>query len=39
MFVAAGSQIGWTNVYGENIYDKIFEKDAKEEECECCCED
>ncbi|MFZ2499680.1 carboxymuconolactone decarboxylase family protein [Methanosarcina sp.] len=39
MFVAAGSQIGWTNVYGENIYDKIFEKDAKEEEFECCCED
>ena len=27
MFVAAGSQIGWTNVYGENIYNKILEKD------------
>ena len=25
MFVAAGSQIRWTNVYGENILDKIFE--------------
>ncbi|HOW15555.1 carboxymuconolactone decarboxylase family protein [Methanosarcina sp.] len=36
MFVAAGSQIGWTNVYGENIYDKIFEGD-KEEEYSCCC--
>lgn len=29
MFVAAGSQIGWTNVHGENIYDKIFEKDGE----------
>ena len=29
MFVAAGSQIGWTNIYGENIYDKIFEKDKR----------
>ncbi len=39
MFIAAGSQIGWTNIYGENIYDKIFEKDKdkKEEDC-CCCE-
>ena len=36
MFVAAGSQIGWTNIYGENVYDKIFEKDKDEEEC-CCC--
>ncbi|KKH99971.1 carboxymuconolactone decarboxylase [Methanosarcina sp. 1.H.T.1A.1] len=39
MFVAAGSQIGWTNIYGENIYDKIFEKDKDEEKCCCCCED
>lgn len=43
MFVAAGSQIGWTNVYGENIYDKIFKKDAKEDakedDCGCCCKD
>ncbi|KKH46272.1 carboxymuconolactone decarboxylase family protein [Methanosarcina sp. 1.H.A.2.2] len=39
MFVAAGSQIGWTNIYGENVYDKIFEKDKDEEECCCCCED
>ena len=41
MFVAAGSQIGWTNVYAESIYDKIFEKDMeeKEEDCCCCCKD
>jgi AhpD family alkylhydroperoxidase len=40
MFVAAGSQIGWTNIYEGNIYDKIFEKDKEEEEdCCCCCED
>jgi AhpD family alkylhydroperoxidase len=43
MFVAAGSQIGWTNVYSDNIYDKIFKKDAeddaKEDECGCCCKD
>ena len=41
MFIAAGSQIGWTNVYIENIYDKIFDKDlkedTKEDECGCCC--
>lgn len=37
MFVAAGSQIGWTNVYGENIYDKIFKKDENEEDSCCCC--
>ena len=29
MFIAAGSQIGWTNVYIENIYDKIFKKIAE----------
>jgi AhpD family alkylhydroperoxidase len=43
MFVAAGSQIGWTNVYEENIYDKILKNDAKEElkddVCGCCCKD
>ena len=40
MFIAAGSQIGWTNIYEENVYDKIFEKDTKEEEdCNCCCGD
>lgn len=39
MFVAAGSQIGWTNIYGENVYDKIFEKDKDKEDCCCCCED
>jgi AhpD family alkylhydroperoxidase len=37
VFVAAGSQIGWTNIYGENIFDKIFEKDVKEEDSCCCC--
>ena len=41
MFIAAGSQIGWTNVYIENIYDTIFDKDteeaAKEDDCGCCC--
>lgn len=36
MFVAAGSQIGWTNVYGENIYNKILENERTEEES-CCC--
>jgi AhpD family alkylhydroperoxidase len=31
MFIAAGSQIGWTNIYNENVYDKIFnKKDEKE---------
>ena len=39
MFVAAGSQIGWTNIYGESIYDKIFEKDQEKEDCCCCCKD
>lgn len=43
MFIAAGSQIGWTNIYGENIYDKIFgkneEKDKEKEDCCCCCKD
>ena len=44
MFVAAGSQIGWTNIYSENIYDKIFNKKDKKEaaneaakEDVCCC--
>ena len=36
MFVSAGSQMGWTNIYEENIYEKIFGKDKNEEEC-CCC--
>lgn len=39
VFVAAGSQIGWTNVYSENIFDKIFEKDREEEDSCCCCEE
>ena len=37
MFIAAGSQIGWTNIYAESIYDKIFEKDKEKEDCSCCC--
>ena len=37
MFIAAGSQIGWTKVYGEDIYNRIFEKDMEEEDCSCCC--
>jgi AhpD family alkylhydroperoxidase len=39
MFIAAGSQIGWTNIYAESIYDKIFEKDKQKEDCCCCCKD
>lgn len=39
MFIAAGSQIGWTNIYAESIYDKIFEKDKDKEDCCCCCKD
>lgn len=39
MFVAAGSQIGWTNIYGENIYNKIFENNKEEKDCCCCCKD
>ncbi|MGB9928175.1 MAG: carboxymuconolactone decarboxylase family protein [Methanosarcina sp.] len=39
MFVAAGSQIGWTNVYEKGIYEKIFEKNKDEGEYCCCCED
>jgi AhpD family alkylhydroperoxidase len=46
MFIAAGSQIGWTNIYTENIYDKIFNKAdeketgkeaAKDDICGCGC--
>lgn len=39
MFVAAGSQIGWTNIYGENIDNKIFEKNKEEKDYCCCCKD
>jgi len=42
MFVAAGSQIGWTNIYGKNIYDSIFEEKGPEKTPEkkgCCCGD
>ena len=46
MFIAAGSQIGWTNIYTENIYDRIFDKKGEEEAgnedvcgCGCGCKD
>jgi len=42
MFIAAGSQIGWTNVYDKNIYDSIFEEKELEKPKEkkgCCCGD
>ncbi len=31
MFIAAGSQIGWTNDLGKNVYDLIFEYQKSEE--------
>jgi AhpD family alkylhydroperoxidase len=46
MFIAGGTQIGWTNVYTENVYDKIFNKKdekeavkeaAKDDICGCGC--
>lgn len=46
MFIAGGTQIGWTNIYTENVYDKIFTKKdekesskeaAKDEICGCGC--
>jgi AhpD family alkylhydroperoxidase len=40
MFRAGGSQLGWTNVYGENVYGLIFgEKKVEESEKDkgCCC--
>jgi hypothetical protein len=40
MFIAAGSQIGWTDVYSKNIYDSIFEeKESEKPEGKkgCCC--
>ncbi len=42
MFIAAGSQIGWTNIYGKNVYDSIFqqkEPEKPEEKKRCCCGD
>lgn len=38
MFVAAGSQIGWTNVY-DKIFEKDQEKGQEKEDCCCCCKD
>lgn len=40
MFIAAGSQIGWTNIYTENVYGLVFEeKEPKGSEMDkgCCC--
>jgi AhpD family alkylhydroperoxidase len=40
MFIAGGSQLGWTNVYSENVYGLIFEEKKSEEpgnEKGCCC--
>ncbi len=40
MFISGGSQIGWTNVYSENVYGLIFEEKNSEEpgnEKGCCC--
>jgi AhpD family alkylhydroperoxidase len=39
MFIAAGSQIGWTKIYEESIHDKIFGKNEEAEACGCCCGD
>ena len=42
MFIAAGSQLGWTNIYGKNVYDSIFEEKEPEKPGEkkgCCCGD
>lgn len=44
MFIAAGTQIGWTNIYTENVYDKVFNKkdekeSAKDDNCCCGCKD
>lgn len=40
MFIAAGSQIGWTNEVAKNVYDLIFEEKKSEgqgTEKGCCC--
>jgi hypothetical protein len=31
MFIAGGSQLGWTNVYSENVFGPIFEEKKSEE--------
>ena len=31
MFIAAGTQIGWTNDLGKSVYDMIFEDNRSEE--------
>jgi alkylhydroperoxidase/carboxymuconolactone decarboxylase family protein YurZ len=41
MFIAAGSQLGWTNDLGKNVYDIIFEDKKSEQPGEgkgCGCE-
>lgn len=45
MFIAGGSQLGWTNIYGENVYDIIFKEkksgepgeEKPESDKSCCC--
>lgn len=40
MFIAGGSQLGWTNIYSENVYGLIFEEKKSQEsgnEKGCCC--
>lgn len=37
MFIAAGSQLGWTNDLGKSAYDLIFEDEKSEEEKGCGC--
>ena len=40
MFIAGGSQLGWTNVYSENVYGLIFDEKKSEEkgsQKEGCC--
>ncbi|OPY48660.1 MAG: Alkyl hydroperoxide reductase AhpD [Methanosaeta sp. PtaU1.Bin060] len=37
MFIAAGSQLGWTNDLGKSAYDLIFEDERPKESGEGCC--
>jgi AhpD family alkylhydroperoxidase len=37
MFIAAGSQLGWTNNLGKSAYELIFEDEGLEEGKGCCC--
>ncbi|MCQ1534425.1 carboxymuconolactone decarboxylase family protein [Methanosarcina sp. KYL-1] len=37
MFISAGSQLGWTNIYDKNVYELIFEDKKPEEPTEPNC--